>query len=654
MKTKFSGILTLLLAFVVQLTFAQEKTISGTVSDDSGLPLPGATVLVKGTSSGTSSDFDGKYSIRANQGATLVFSFVGYSTVEMVIGSSSTINATLTEDAASLEEVVVTGYATVAKKKSNIAASRITSETIENRPNASFVQTLTGQVAGLDIATNSGQPGANSTIELRGANSINGNTEPLFLMDGIPINEDNFRSLNPNEIESVTVLKDAGATAIYGSRGANGVVVIKTKRGKKGSGLQINYTGITSLSNLQYSNERGYNLFENSQDILTFERNVGIGRGAGDGLGPLFPATNVPLTDAEIAASPTTDWLDFFLGTARTQNHTLTFSTGSENASSFTSLGYFAQEGLLRGSNLQRFNLRNNVSGTTKNQKLNYTTSISLNYSKDDEPTSIGTNGVNQNPLFGAFSSLPYLTPQDNPGGPTLAQSFIVGYAPFYNIDKLATSVALEEEMKLIAGFSASYRLTDDLTASINAGVDYEHITFLDFQDPVSRNQLRFNTLVDGFQDQQTTRRFSFQNTTSINYNKTIGKHTFGAGAYLEYFKAHFRTFGFDANGLNPKTLFPGDGSGFIPDGPDNDALVDQINANILNAGLLSYFGTLNYDFDAKYGVSLTLRRDASYRFASTNRWGTFGSIAAFWNIADENFMSNTAFNSLKLRGSLW
>lgn len=657
MKTKFSGLLTLILAFVVQLSFAQQKTVSGTVIDENGLPLPGTTVLIKGSSSGTSTDFDGKFFLKVSQGDVLVLSFVGYVTNEVTVGASDTITVTMVEDSAALDEVVVTGYASVAKKKSGIAAQRISSETIENRPNASFVQTLTGQVAGLDISTNSGQPGANSLIELRGANSINGNTEPLFLMDGIPINEDNFRSLNPNEIESITVLKDAGATAIYGSRGANGVIVIKTKRGVKGAGLQINYTGITSLSNLQYNNKRGYNLFENSQDYARFERDAGVGLGAGGGLGPqdgteVITATGVPLTDAEIDALPTTDWLDFFLGTARTQNHTLTFSNGSENVSTFTSLGYFNQEGILTGSNLQRFNLRNNISGTTKNQKFNYNTSVSINYSKDDEPTSIGTNGVNQNPLFGAYSSLPYLTPEQNPGSRILAQSFIVGYAPFYNIDKLATSVALEEEFKLIGSFTGTYRVTDDITASITSGVDYEHITFLDFQHPISRNQLRFNDLVDGFQDQQTTRRMSFQNTTSLNYNKTFGKHTVGAGAYLEYFKAHFRTFGFDANGLNPKTLSPGDGDGIIPDAPDNDALVDVVNANILDAGLLSYFGTLSYDYDAKYGVSLTLRRDASYRFAETNRWGTFFSAAGFWNIADESFMQGSIFNILKLRAS--
>ena len=652
MKTKFNGLLTLLLALVVQISFAQEKTITGTVSDETG-PLPGVNVIVKNTSNGTQTDFDGKYTLKVSAGDVIVFSYIGMTSVDKTVGSSNNIDVVMTTSSDLLQEVVITGYATIPKKKSSIASVKVTSETIENRPNASVVQTLSGQVAGLDISTNSGQPGANSTIELRGANSINGNTEPLFLMDGIPINEDNFRSLNPNDIASISVLKDAGATAIYGSRGANGVIIIKTKQGVKGAGLQITYTGINSFSSIQYNNKkRGYNLFETAQDYLSFEREVGIGRGAGDGMGPLFPATNTPMTDAEISAAKTTDWLDHFLGTGVTQNHTLTFSNGSENSSSYTSLGFFSQEGILKDSNLQRFNIRNNISGTSKNEKLNYSTTVSINYSKNDEPTSIGTNGVNQNPIFGAFNSLPYLSPEDNPGSEVLAQSFILGYAPFYNMDKLSTSVALEEELKIITGFSASYKITDELTASINSGIDYEHITFLDFQHPVSRNQLRFSPLVDGTQDQQSTRRFSFNNTTSLSYNNTIGKHTFGAGAFLEYFKAHYRTFGFRANGLNPKTLAPGDGSGFIPDAPDHDALVDVINSNALDAGLLSYFGTVNYDYDSKYGISGTFRRDASYRFSATNKWGTFWSIAAFWNIADEDFMSDTSFNTLKLRGS--
>lgn len=637
----------MLFALLMQLSFAQDRAITGKVtSSDDGLPLPGVNVIVKGTSRGVQTDFDGNYSIRAKSGETLVFSYVGAIPKEIPLGASDVIDVTLSFDN-QLQEIVIDSYRTTAKEKSTVASSTITSESVVNRPNASIVQTLTGQVAGLDISTFSGQPGANSTVQLRGINSINGNTEPLFLMDGIPINEDNFRSLNPNEIESITVLKDAGATAIYGSRGANGVVVIKTKTGSVGSGLKVGYTGILSFSTLQNEN---YDLL-NSRDYLRLERDFGTGRGAGDS-DYLFDGTGEPFTDSQIANSPDTDWLDYFFRTALTKNHTVNISTGGQNASSYTSLGYFDQDGILKNSSLQRFNFRNNISGSSKNDKFNYSTTLSVNYSKNDVPTSIGTNGVNQNPLFGAYSSLPYLRPEDNPGSRILASNFVLSSAPFYIMDKLSTSESLNEEVKIIAGFSANYELAKNLIVGFNAGGDYQNEIDLDSQEPISRNQLRFNPAVDGTQSQGTVREFSFNSTTSLNYTQELGLHTIGMGAYLEYFKAHLRTFGYTQNGLNPKTFAPGDGSGFIADGPDDDFRVPTVGANKLDAGLLSYFGTFNYDYDSKYGLSATVRRDASYRFASTNRWGTFYSLGARWNISNEDFMDGSVFNTLKLRGS--
>jgi TonB-linked SusC/RagA family outer membrane protein len=643
------------MAFSLHFSFAQERNVTGTVTAKSdGMPLPGVNVIVKGTSTGTQTDFDGNFSVKASSGDILVFSFIGLKTLEAKVGVSGPVNVALEDDIATLEEVVVTGYSTFSKEKSSIASQKVSSETIENRPNASLVQTLTGQVAGLDIATSSGQPGANALVQIRGVNSINGNTEPLFLLDGVVINEDNFRSLNPNDIESVDILKDAGATAIYGNRGANGVILITTRRGQAGSALKVNYTGIISFSSLQ--NNR-YNL-ANSREILELERTFGSGRGAGQGNGAqtggnvLFPGTGAPLTDAQIAAEADFDWLNYFFRTGVTDNHTLTLQSGSKNLSQFTSIGYFNQEGILQESNLQRFNLRNNLNGSSDDNKFNYSTSINLNYAKDNSLTSIGTTGVNQNPLFGALSALPYLTPDDQPTSQQLANDFFLDYAPFYIEDKLRTSDRLDEEVKMIVGLNASYAITSDLTAGFNAGADYQSVTLLNSQDPISRNQLRFNPAVDGFAQQSSNRQFSFNATTSLNWNKQFGKHSVGVGAYTEYFKAHLRSFGFVANGLDPITFVPQDGAGFLPDTADNDARVDEIFATKRDAGLFSYFGTLNYDFDSRYGFDATIRRDASYRFATTNRWGTFWSVAARWNIANEAFMENSGFQSLKLRAS--
>lgn len=645
MKTKFNGILTLLLAFVVQIAFAQEKTITGTVSDSSG-SLPGVSIAVKGSTIGTETDFDGKYSIKAKTGDVLVFRYLGYKVVEKALGSSNIINVRLEEDANVLEEIIVTGYSTTTRIKSTVSSTQLSAESVQDRPGGNLVQSLTGQVPGLDISTSSGQPGAGSLIQLRGVNSVNGNTEPLFIMDGIPINEDNFRSLNQQEIESITILKDAGATAIYGSRGANGVIVIKTKGGKRNSPLVVNFNSIMSFAQLPTDN---YNLM-NSQQYATLERTRGVGLGAGASVGQAYPANGGPLTDAQISALPNQNWIDAFMRTGVTQNHTLTLSSGGENASQFTSIGYFSQEGVLKASNLQRFNLRNNINGSKG--KFKYGTSVSLNYSKNDSPTSVGSSGINQNPFFGANASLPYLMAADQPTGQELADNVIFQNTPYFIADKLFKSTAIQEEIKILASLNFSYDITENLTASVVSGVDYIDNVSLGVRAPDSFNALLFNPENPGFQNQSSRRRASFSTTTSLNYNKEFGKHTISAGIYSEYFKAFLRDFGYRSNGLNPKTFFPGDGAGFIDDNANDDLFVDTVFSTRRDAGLLSYFGNIDYDYDSRFGLSATVRRDASYRFSTTNRWGTFGAVSARWNIDQESWMADSIFDRLKVRGS--
>ncbi|MFL3660456.1 MAG: SusC/RagA family TonB-linked outer membrane protein, partial [Polaribacter sp.] len=645
MKTKFNGILTLFLALVVQFSFAQDKTVSGTVTDDSG-SLPGVSILIKGTTSGTETDFDGNYSIKVNEGAILVFNYLGYQVVERKIGNANVLNVVLSVDASVLDEIVITGYTTTSKVKASTASTQLNAETIESRPNGSLVQTLAGQVPGLDISTNSGQPGANSLVQLRGVNSINGNTEPLFIMDGIPINEDNFKSLNQNEIASITVLKDAGATAIYGSRGANGVIIIKTKTGKKNSGLKVKYNSIMSFSQIQGND---YSLM-NSQQYARLERTRGLGLGAGEDVGVNYPANDGPLTDAQIDALPNENWLDVFMRTGLTQNHTMSFTSGGENSSQFTSLGYFKQEGILKQSDLQRFNLRNNLNGG--NDKFKYATAVSINYSKNDSPTSVGSSGVNQNPFFGAYAALPYLTFEDRPTSEELVDNIIFSYSPYFIADKLFSDKAIDEELKIVASLNGSYNFTDELRASVTSGVDYESSATLSTRDPEGFNALLFNRANPGYQTQNSYRSASFNTTAALNYDKEIDKHTFGIGLYSEYFKAHYRQFGYRSNGLNVKTFYPGDGAGFIGDNANDDLFVDTVSSTRLDAGLLSYFTNMNYDYDSRFGLTATFRRDASYRFSTTNRWANFWAVSGRWNIDKESWMEDSIFNRLKLRGS--
>jgi TonB-dependent starch-binding outer membrane protein SusC len=636
MKTKFSGFLTLLLAFLVQVTFAQVKTVSGTVSDDSG-PLPGVSVLIKGTTSGTETDFDGKYVIKAKVGDVLQFRFIGMDTQEKTVGLPNTINVTL-KSSNILEEVVVTGYGTTPKQKSNIASVTISAKSIEDRPNASFVQTLSGQVSGLNISTNSGQPGANSTVRIRGITSINGDTEPLFIIDGAPVDQDNFRSLNPNEIASISVLKDAGATAIYGNRGANGVIIIKTKGGQYNTKMKISYSGSYSFSDVQ---SNSYNLMD-SQQQLTIEKQLGLGKGA-------------TLTDAEISQFKTTNWADVFFRTAQTKSHTLTISNGGKNMTSFTSLGFHEQEGIVVQSSLKRFNLRSNVTGKSNNDKFNYGLNLSINYSENGEPNRIGTGAINRNYILGAYISVPYKSPDDYTSGQGLLDSgFTFADTPLILYDRLFTFNRTENEVKMVGSLNASYKLTDELTIKGVWSADYQDQIMIRSQNPANWSSLFFagSDLTPGFQQQQYTRAFSINQVVSLNYNKEFGKHTIDATLFTEYFKAHFQDFGFFENGLNLATFSHGDGSAFVADNASDDLHVDTVNANLLTAGLFSYFGQIDYDYDTRFGLTGTVRRDASFRFAESNRWGTFYSVAARWNISNESFMDDSVFDLLKIRGS--
>src|SRR5690606_21748270 len=276
-------------------------------------------------------------------------------------------------------------YRTVSKEKSAVAATTVTSKTIEGRPNASFLQTLQGQIPGLNIATGSGQPGSSDTQGLlRGLGSINGNVQPLYIIDGVPMSSDRFRSINPNDIENITVLKDAGATAIYGNRGANGVIVVTTKNASFDSALSVKYVGTVGVSSLQ---ENQYNLM-NTNEYDSFLKRAKAA----------YPSANPPIPSLTAAQRKVdTDWTDVFMRDALMSTHTLSFSAGSKNLSSYTSVGYSDYEGILKDTGLQRFNFRSNLNGKSSDDRLVFGTNVSANFSKNDQATSVGTNGINQN-----------------------------------------------------------------------------------------------------------------------------------------------------------------------------------------------------------------------------------------------------------------
>jgi TonB-linked SusC/RagA family outer membrane protein len=649
----------------VQLTFAQEKTISGVVSDDQGLPLPAATVLVKGTSNGTSTDFDGNYQIKANAGDVLQFTYVGYTSKEVTVGNSNTISVTLITDT-QLDEVVVVAYggATEAKKVA-AAVATVQGEKLAQIPINSLDQVLQGAAAGVSVNTGSGQPGQSATIIIRGRASLNGEIEPLYVIDGVPVDGDNFRSLNTNDIETFSVLKDAAGTAIYGNRGAGGVILITTKQGKRNQGLKVQYRtlyGVALAPKAQFD-------VMNAKQFLTYQRD----------LVPGTAAFGNDLNDAEISAiarQTNTDWSDIFFRQGTTQSHQLTFSSGAERSTSYTSLQYFEQEGITLGSELQRFSVRNNISGTTANDRLNYATNLTVNYSKSnfivDAARGNNTGGQLDNPFIVPYIGLPYYSPY-NPDGSInttgTAQSGGFGGSeeqngflntPFLALNTARFNTDQENEIKAVGSVKLDYNFADNLTFGTLFGLDYTNITSLAITNPNSlRGSITPNaaSLVKGSQGEGFFRQSSFITNAYLRYENDItDKLNLNAAIYGEYNYNNTQSSGFTAFGLNPALL--GSGSAFTPgsttEGDDND--VYNYIPNVFSAetelALASVFATLDLDWDDKYGLSAVVRQDKTSRFPQ-NPKGVFYSIAGRWNIDQEPFLQNSDLvTSLKLRAS--
>ncbi|AWA28728.1 SusC/RagA family TonB-linked outer membrane protein [Flavobacterium magnum] len=652
MRSKFKWIFALLLALSVQVTFAQEKTVTGTVKDSEGFPLPGVTVTVAGTNKGANTDIDGKYSITAAQGQSLVFSYVGLATQTQPVGASSNIDVTLKAAQTDLEVVTInTGYKTFTKRDNPSAISTISIDAIEERANASVIQNLQGQVSGLSVSTGSGQPGADSTIILRGVGSINGNIEPLFIVDGSPVDEDGFRSINQNDIATISVLKDASATSIYGNRGGNGVIVITTKRGKLNEKMKFRYSSQYGINEIQ-----GLNIeLMNSRQMLKLEQQYGGGLGGGK-------------TDAEIEArakQANTNWADIFFRKGATQTHDLSITSGSEKTTNFTSLSYFEQDGIFLNTNFKRFSLRNNFTGRSENNKFTYSLNYSANFSRQNGIDGAGTNAIYFAPFSAALRGLPYLSPYDADGSITMDGGIASGDAsgitpdkiPYVLLNSVRMNTDIEDEFKMVTAFNANYNFAKNLTAGIQMGVDYSTFTTKEVLHPNSiLGPFQVNQAAEfgGIQSEGSTRDFRFNTTASLNYNNTFGKHNIDVTAYTEYNKAHYDGINFQVRGLDPRLL--GTGAAFVDFNTQElggEIYTPTIGSFKLQEGLFSYFANAQYDYDSKYVLSGTIRRDASFRFIDDNKWGTFWSVGAGWSIDQEAFMKDkTAFNLLKLRGS--
>ncbi len=666
-----SSLLLVLFTLLGWQAFAQ-NTITGIITDEKSQPLPGATVQVKGTSAGTATDFEGKYSINVPENATtLVISFVGYKLQEIIIGGQSTIDLQLEEDAAQLSEVVVIGYGTQQKKDLTTAVATLSSKDIRDQPVNSFDQALIGKLAGVQVQQTSGSPGAGVSVSIRGVGTITAGNEPLYVIDGVPISNDNGRAtgqrpgsqysdnpinvlstLNPTDIESIQVLKDASAAAIYGSRGANGVVLITTKKGKSGKpviaynayyGIQETTKRIDMLNAYEWSqiNFEGRNnsykdRFAAGQDS---DNNETRAKNVPSQPAVLIPPQVSPYLNAT-AGLANTDWQDEIYREAPIQNHTISISGGTDNLRYYASGEFMDQQGLVISSGFKRYGGRFNMDLTSGRLKVGLNLNPAL--TKHDLVNSEGPwfdEGI-----IGLALSISPIWSVYNPDNSYNFGANAWGFGMTDFLNPVAVANLTEDNLdhlRLLGNAYAEYSILKNLTYRLSFGTDIQNFR-RDFYRPSTLETVgrKGASVPLGASRTRFTTNWLVENL--LNYNTAFGRHNIAAIAGFSAQREQSNTNDITANNFS------------------ND-LVQTLNAGQITAGssfeeawsLLSGLGRVQYNYADKYYVSAAIRADGSSRFGTDTKWGYFPSASVGWRISGEPFLAGSKFlSNLKLRAS--
>ena len=621
--------LTLLLA--IATAFGQSRTVSGTVtSSEDGSPVAGASVLVKGTAKGTATDFDGTFTIMLSEGQnTLVFSFVGMMSKEILVENQSTVNVVLEPDVSSLNEVIVTGYLPETRDRLSGAVGTVSSRAIVGNPMGSFDQILQGRSPGLLVTAGSGQPGSAARVRIRGDGSINGGNDPLYILDGVPIEVGVFATVNPNDIEDVSILKDASATAVYGSRGANGVIVITTKKGKIG---QPTFTYSVQSGFATQAREK----FEmmNSAEKIMFEEIIGQG-----------PTANLSEEEKDELRNINTDWKDLFLRTGRTVIHELNASGGTETVRYYASLNYYDQQGQALRSGLKRYTTRLNVQ-VTPNDKVEFGLNSAVGFSKSNFIESENSITL-ANPFAAVYLANPFEEPFNEQTG---AIETGVGRIGSNALDRIYTSTDGRNEFKGTGAVYVAYSPIEELTFKSNLGVDYRQRDYERWIDPESYAGTLVANGNQGIFAQDFTRKFSYVSTNTATYNKVFGEHAITGLAAFEINQEMYDSFGYSGYGINPK--LPQTPAGITP-GSAEVGFIPTTRGGKSESALISYFLIGNYTFQDKYNVKASIRRDGSSRFGDERKYATLWSLGASWNIMREDFFSESLIlDQFRLRAS--
>ena len=679
MKTKFKGILTLFLALVVQISFAQQGTISGKVSDGSG-PLPGVSVVVKGSTIGTETDFDGKYSIKASSGDILTFRYLGYLSIDKTIGSSSIINVSMKEDANILDEVVIVGYGTTTKKSFTGTASVVSSENIDAKAVSNVAQALIGEVSGVSVTRTNGRPGSSATIRIRGFSSIEGNSAPLYVVDGVPFSGD-INAINPNDIESTTILKDASATAIYGARGANGVVLLTTRKGTSGKNtVEFDFQSSVSSRTLPRYNlvdseeeymELVYAGLRNTADFAGNNNpsqfaldNLFSDRGVAplynmwnvaDGNGLIDPSTGKVISGVTRKYTPT-DWADAGYRDGVRNEMNFKTSGGTDKTKHYFSLGYLSDEGFIAESQYDRYSTRLNVTANPVD-RVKISTNLDYSYSEYNDATGYG--GGNVTYMLDFTPTIYPLYLRDTDGNIVMNPNT---NEPFYDFGDNIAGNARDFSATYNGVGEAIYNINRTKRHSVNGNINaaVEIMEGLTFETTYGMNFYSSNldntrNSIQGSAGVALGGTLYKANTTYVsqNFNQILRYKTkFGEDHNFNMLVAHEsfadRSEYFDMNRKGIVNLNPNAATA-----PDN--YLDQngvSTGNIVETSLEGYFTQANYNYLNKYYLQGTLRKDGSSRFYK-NKWGTFWSAGAGWIVSEENFLSSSnVINFLKLKAS--
>jgi TonB-linked SusC/RagA family outer membrane protein len=611
--------LLLMVIAVPDALYAQGRIIKGRVLEaGTTIGIPGATVVIKGTTNGTVTDVDGNYQIEADNTDVLVYSFVGYQNKEVLVGAQSQIDVSLAIEDETLEELIVVGYGSQERARVTGAISSVSSKEIGEQPVASVDQALQGRAAGITVA-NSGSPGVNPVVRIRGLGTV-GNNNPLYVIDGMPAG--GINEINPNDIESVQVLKDASASAIYGSRAANGVILVTTKRGVKGK---------TSLNADAYY---GYQTAWRTLDLLNRDQYLAYGRD----LINSDPKTNLPSRFGNLGefANVETDWQDEMFRTAPIRDFNLSASGGGDNSLFNISGGYFKQDGIMLGTGFERYSIRANSEFTIGRFKVGET--LTTAYSKrQNEPYAGGRTQIEH-----MIKMVPYIPVRDaDKVGGYRATDLADGTDPENPVLNAMLRRNWDENLKLLGTAYASFEIMDGLEYKLLLGMDMNfgyNDQFVPMIDP--SDTYHKNPTADI--DQNRTDFISPLISNQLSFNRTLGNHHIDAVAVAER-QTHV--------GRNTRTVGESSLTSEI-DVPDAFGAGVQIRGQRYEYALISYLGRVNYDYVGKYLLSASVRRDGGSRFGN-EKWGTFPSFSAGWRVSEEPFLRNVSLISeMKIRAS--